>query len=419
MKKVFITLLLLFIPFIVKAELKELRLIDQYNTGYRDIYYMGDYFLLMNDVYEENKDYAFAAMDINGNYLYEHENINGSRKLLFDYEYVYVLYVININGIKHLYLEKYNPKTGELLSDIVIENVEYYAWDYNIYPYEGYIGIKSPNYNKNNYIIPNDFSSYQPVTNFNGYTERIIENPYHNYISESDNNRLYDYLENNHIELDTLSGKSILVGNYYYTYTKGNKEIKPNLIMIDKDYEDYELKSILNKDFYDGSKVEEDRLEVTDLYEYDGKVIAVLEYNGMCITAQNASERYGDGCTTNTYIQIYKPIYNVYTKTDGNGEVKASQNTADTGEGITFEVIPNKGYVLSEVKVTDSEGNVVTFTDYKFTMPSSDVTIEAVFVPENPNTKSFIGYIAIILIISILSITISINEIKREKELKI
>ncbi len=77
--------------------------------------------------------------------------------------------------------------------------------------------------------------------------------------------------------------------------------------------------------------------------------------------------------------------YAVETKVEGQGEIKVISRSASGGE-VTFEITPKPGYVLSEVKVTDALGNIITFTDYKFTMPSSDVLIEVKFVPENPNT---------------------------------
>ncbi len=91
--------------------------------------------------------------------------------------------------------------------------------------------------------------------------------------------------------------------------------------------------------------------------------------------------------------------YIIETKTDGNGTVTAEKVTASGGETIKFTVTPNKGYVLSEVKVTDADGNVVTFTDYTFTMPNANVLIEATFVPANPNTKVFLTIIPIIVFI--------------------
>jgi hypothetical protein len=77
--------------------------------------------------------------------------------------------------------------------------------------------------------------------------------------------------------------------------------------------------------------------------------------------------------------------YQITPKVQGEGEIKVVSRSEAGGE-VTFEVTPKEGYVLSAVKVTDAAGNVIVFTDYKFTMPSANVTIEAVFVPVNPNT---------------------------------
>ena len=92
--------------------------------------------------------------------------------------------------------------------------------------------------------------------------------------------------------------------------------------------------------------------------------------------------------------------YAIETKTDGNGTVAIEKVTASGGEVIKFTVTPKDGYVLSEVKVTDSEGNIVTITDYTFTMPNASVLVEAKFVPENPNTKTFLTIIPIIVFIA-------------------
>ena len=88
--------------------------------------------------------------------------------------------------------------------------------------------------------------------------------------------------------------------------------------------------------------------------------------------------------------------YQITPKVQGEGEIKVIDRSAAGGE-VTFEVTPKEGYVLSVVKVTDAAGNVITFTDYTFTMPSSDVTIEAVFVPGNPNTTD-IAIMGIIIV---------------------
>ena len=104
----------------------------------------------------------------------------------------------------------------------------------------------------------------------------------------------------------------------------------------------------------------------------------------------------------NSVIEYYARPFYIETKTDGNGTVTAKR-TADSGEEITFTIEPKEGFMLKEVKVTDTNGNVITFTDYTFTMPSADVTIEVSFVEEvkNSETSDAIIYSAIAIIIGI------------------
>lgn len=119
-------------------------------------------------------------------------------------------------------------------------------------------------------------------------------------------------------------------------------------------------------------------------------------------------------CTYNTEA-YYLPL-NIETKVigEGKGTVEAVKS-GRKGEEITFKVTPEKGYVLGEVRVTDKTGNTVVFTDYTFTMPNADVTIEAIFVPENSDTAD----IEIITIVGLLVICgfVVLNSIKKLKAL--
>ncbi|MGN1372265.1 MAG: hypothetical protein ACI4XM_08335 [Candidatus Coprovivens sp.] len=92
----------------------------------------------------------------------------------------------------------------------------------------------------------------------------------------------------------------------------------------------------------------------------------------------------------------YYFTYDIETKTDGNGTIKAITSSIP-GEPVTFEITPIDGYEIGLIKVTDANGNVITFTSNTFTMPSSDVTIEATFVASNPNTSDYIMYLLIII----------------------
>ena len=115
---------------------------------------------------------------------------------------------------------------------------------------------------------------------------------------------------------------------------------------------------------------------------------------------------------------IYLLKYDIETIVkEGKGNVKAETVLAPEGELIKFTVTPEEGYVLGEVKVTDTNGNVVYFTDNTFTMPNANVLIEATFVKveekKNPETTD----IAIISI-SIIAIAAIIIFLTSNKKLK-
>jgi hypothetical protein len=98
-------------------------------------------------------------------------------------------------------------------------------------------------------------------------------------------------------------------------------------------------------------------------------------------------------------------VYKIDTKTDGNGTVKADYVEAQGGTVVKFTVTSKEGFKLKEVKVTDANGNVVVFKDYTFTMPNANVTIEAIFEPENPNTIDIILITFATLLISGTTLT--------------
>lgn len=124
-----------------------------------------------------------------------------------------------------------------------------------------------------------------------------------------------------------------------------------------------------------------------------------------------AGGEYEDDYTMTAEVIYFNVIHNVYTKTDGNGTVEANKVEAEWGDAIEFTITPKEGYVLDAVKVTDSDGNVMEFTDYKFTMPNADVTIEVSFYVKNPETYAFIG-IAIVAILAVSVVAIYVSKKK-------
>ena len=77
--------------------------------------------------------------------------------------------------------------------------------------------------------------------------------------------------------------------------------------------------------------------------------------------------------------------YTVTVKTDGNGTASASHAKAVVGTEITLTATPNAGYHFKEWQVMS--GNV-TVRDDKFTMPSGNVEIKAIFEEDAPPTPT-------------------------------
>lgn len=101
-----------------------------------------------------------------------------------------------------------------------------------------------------------------------------------------------------------------------------------------------------------------------------------------------------DGCYTVVWeSEPEQPTtYTVTVQNDGNGTASASPTTAEAGTEITLTATANTGYHFSEWQVI-SPATGVTISDNKFIMPSSDVTVKAIFaedstpgVPDEPET---------------------------------
>ena len=96
------------------------------------------------------------------------------------------------------------------------------------------------------------------------------------------------------------------------------------------------------------------------------------------VTVQaNWARRSSGGSSSST-------LYNVIVKDSKNGEVTSSHKQAGSGTTVTLTVKPDQGYVLGTLTVLDSRNKEVKLTakadgTYTFTMPSSDVTVQAVF----------------------------------------
>ena len=86
--------------------------------------------------------------------------------------------------------------------------------------------------------------------------------------------------------------------------------------------------------------------------------------------------------------------YSIAISSDSNGTVEADKTSAQKGETITLSVSAKEGYELNSITVMDASSKTITFTTvtpdkkYNFTMPSSNVTVTAVFDVKYVNPHS-------------------------------
>ena len=78
-------------------------------------------------------------------------------------------------------------------------------------------------------------------------------------------------------------------------------------------------------------------------------------------------------------VTFKKTEYTITVTEPQNGAVVPSVTTANMGDEITLTITPATGYEIDEVTVMAGEDEVELDSDYKFTMPASDVTVTVTF----------------------------------------
>ena len=97
-----------------------------------------------------------------------------------------------------------------------------------------------------------------------------------------------------------------------------------------------------------------------------------------------------------SYMPPANPNYKITIGDMENGTVTANPTAAKAGATVTLTPVPDEGYALSTLTVTDRFGNAVRVTEnsdgtYTFTMPNGQVTVTATFVEtEAPVDEPFV-----------------------------
>ncbi len=319
--------------------------------------------------------------------------------------------IINLNNFNTIIVKKDLSTFNEYsMDELTADQVKEYWQDY-------YIIYKL--YEEN----PENSKEYYNIVNNNQYTLLA----YYDYKQKISGIEIYDKNYNQILDQQINTTNQIiaeLTNDGYYIITEND--------ISDRDECRYEnmCTSQIELTKYNFQKEKEYSEELQTLvsygYEYyynEGRKITTLKKvnNGLIMLSNYIASPKGKAVQNPDEvikgilptITKYYFTYDISTKTDGNGTIKVL-SAAKSGEGVTFEITPKEGYVLGVVKVTDKDGNVLTFTDYKFTMPSSDVTIEATFLPENPETSDLIIYIILLFGLTTMFIIYIKNEQKRK-----
>ncbi len=86
-----------------------------------------------------------------------------------------------------------------------------------------------------------------------------------------------------------------------------------------------------------------------------------------------------EGKTYTDSKELAKPMYNLTVESSEHGTVTADKESVYAGEEVTLSITPDTGYELTALEVKDDNGNNINVTGSKFTMPSGNVTVTAVF----------------------------------------
>lgn len=118
------------------------------------------------------------------------------------------------------------------------------------------------------------------------------------------------------------------------------------------------------------------------------KVIAMVNTDGsITVTVVNVTHDIALAAASGAEIVIAGDII--------NGKVTENCTYAREGDIVTLTVKPNKGYTLETLLVTDESGDELELTnmgggEYTFTMPASNVTVNATFMEDNSMLNFFV-----------------------------
>ena len=318
---------------------------------------------------------------------------------------------------------------------------------------DGEVYVENRSYNKL-YKFNEDLSSYEEITQYNE-KDYFPEEYYESYFATTLNNNYADGIKvriyNDHLlvastkrisetgicevqELaspvpDSIIAKATFSSNRCYASTVTLYDNDENELWT-KEYEgmvnsvelleDYALVSTYDEIIvydYEGNEIQ--RITAQDVI-FENLLRGTNSFMTFraCVLDEGLSLEMRTPSPCQSVYQVYTLGYKINTKTEGKGKVNVAESSLP-GVPVTFTIEPEEGYVLSNVKVTDSTGKVIEFKEYTFTMPSADVEVEVLFskLEKNPDTTTG-AIITLVSIIGIAAVAAIIYEKKKFAWLK-
>ena len=193
--------------------------------------------------------------------------------------------------------------------------------------------------------------------------------------------------------------------SYYPSVEEAQAAAQPGDVVTDLSTVKEDAKQFtITFDYGDGTK------KTVELWEGAETTLPTLNdrgYNHFVGWSDQAGNHYNGGQTVKitvdmtftaqwTYIPPANPNYQIAIGDFANGTVTANPTAAKAGATVTLTPVPDEGYALSTLTVTDRFGDAVRVTEqadgtYTFTMPNGQVTVTATFVEtEEPVDEPFV-----------------------------
>lgn len=221
------------------------------------------------------------------------------------------------------------------------------------------------------------------------------------------------------LETKELAVPTTLAGETSYTetvqFTKQGARVLLTTLVEGEDQLTFDGLPVTLDDFVPAK--DENGNEIANTYTYelsgvdlDNLVITAYSGTGAAVTINGKTVENGAATSVrinppettitvvlggNTYILKLTDIptgpvsgHRITVKPSDHGTVSPSRTMAGKGGTVTLTVTPDEGYRLEKLTVKDASGNELKLVDqgegrYSFTMPDTNVTVEATFVPDD------------------------------------